>query len=718
MSRFRASLRHVLTSASVASEDGAAAAVTSLLLVSVAVVVSLGGFAPQEGPRPLEVRSGSGDAWVHPGDRLDLLLSRPLVNGQERLAVIIGETDWSSLFELTGQTLDYAAGPVRLPSGETTVTVYLVTSGNTWTQVATLPLKVTTPAGFERATIGPHVDLADTGQLTEAHAPAANAPPRHQFQDATAGLGLTTEHVRSGFTVATQTNLLGVTNQAQAPRFAALGVAAPQLDLADYLWTVERGSVKMSVGQGTFGRERHLAPGLASRGVSLTLRRSRADVTFSAFTGNSIVGFGNFLGVSASHDRIGLADIGVELLRQPGAARIEFSVLDGSRAPQSGFTQGRVSDAERSRGAAIRFIGSAQQQRFHLDTGVARSTFTNPADPLLAQGVAIVAVRPRTSDAIYLDSSYDLVKDRKLRRSATLTVTPSYRFERVDPLFASVGAPQGLRSDLFQHVFGIAITAGAAAAQVSQTTSFDNLRHVPSILRTDTAVTTANLVVPTGALGQPATEAAWYPTVTYTLNRSKQAGEGLPDNGGFKSDSQVPDQVNSVQTVRADWSVSTVRLGYFVTRSLQDNRQPGRETADFDTLVQGLSIGVSIGTRADVSTDLGLERASSREFAQLTRTGHVSVSTTWRTTASDTVTAVVNATAGRGPASALNDADDASLQYAHAFVLPARGPAKPRVQLFGRVTWQSSAAFQPIAEAPPDRRHLAAFSVGLTCSVF
>jgi len=352
-------------------------------------------------PRPLEVRAADPpDRWIRPSDPWRLLLNRPLVAGNERLAVVIGDVDWTSLFDQSGEALAYTPGPVRWPSGESVVTVYLVTAPNAWKQVASMPLRVTTPSGFESIALLPHVTIGSIAQVAETHSPATAAPPRAHFDDVTMGLGLQSQHVRSGVTYASQTNLLGVTNAAQAPRFPVVGPAAPQLDLADYVWTAEAPGFKVAMGQNTFAGERHLvSAGLQSRGLGFTLRHGRADVTMSEFSTTAIVGFDNFLGVGTSENRVGLIQAGVELIPRRGGARLEFTALDGRRLPQSGVNQGSVTDAERSRGGALRFAGNAFRQRLRIDTGYARSWFTNPFDPLLAQGVALVALKERTNNA-------------------------------------------------------------------------------------------------------------------------------------------------------------------------------------------------------------------------------------------------------------------------------------------------------------------------------
>lgn len=683
--------------------------------------VCLLGVAGRQAPnvQPLEVRTTVPDGrFIRPDAGLDLRLSRPLTPTDGRLAVVIADVDWTSLFTVDGRTVSYRDGPARLPQGQSTVAVYLVTLPNTWHQIATLTIHVTTPSGFEQVKLAPTADFSDRGQDLERHRPASNAPSRSAFQDFTSHLGFSTEHLRNGVRVTTQTNVLAVSNRTQALRFGEVGSSASRVDLSDYVWSVEARRVAVTVGTVTFNIERHLAANFATRGMSATARLPRLDVTVAAVNGQSIVGFDNFAGVSVRHNRVALAVVGADLLRgRSGRARLEAAFVDGARLARSGATQGSISDVTRSHGESLRFVGSDPAGRLHLDTGVARSWSTNPADPLLSQGSKVVAVRPKTSNASYVDASYDLIRDRKLGAAIPVTLSGSYRFERVDPLFTSVAVPQGARSDLLQNTVGLDATLGQIRAQVSQALSHDNLGHVASILRTDTRETRANLTVPTGTFGQRAATASWWPVVSYTLDRSGQVGEGVPANGGFASASQVPDQLNTVQTLGLDWNFARWRAGYSMNHSFQDNRQPGRETADFANLVQTVSVGLTPTAALDLTLTADHETADNREAGQVSRTIRGGLTFLWHPDARSTVNAIVNRTVVRDPAAGPSTDSDVSLEYTYAAEFRARGVARPRLQLFGRWTWQSSNARDLIFGAVTDRRSWV-LTTGLTISVF
>jgi hypothetical protein len=670
-------------------------------------------------PQPVVVRLDVPDAaFVHPDDGVGLRLSRPLTAAEGRLAVVIRDVDWTGLFREDGDLLRYAGGRARLPEGESPVTVYLVTPDGTWVPIATLTLHVTTPRGFERARVQPAADVTNLGQDAEQHQPDANVPPRRTFQDFTSHIGLSTEHVRGGTTVRTQTTVLGVSNEAQALRFGQMGARAPRVDLSDYVWAVGRNHLRFSFGTTTAAAERHLASNLATRGIGAVFSYAPFDVTVAALNAQTIVGFDNFLGITTRHNRIGLATVGAELnRRKPGAARIEASIVGGERLPVAGFTQGQINDVTRSRGVGLRFVRTDPTARLRFDAGAARSRSTNPDDPLLARGATLVAVRARTSDAEYVDASYDVVRNRRIGKSAAASMTGGYRFERVEPFFTSVGAPQGVRSDLLQQTASINGALAALSGQIATTWAHDNLGRVASLLTTDTGLTTANLAVQTGALGQSASAARWWPAVSYGLNASSQQGEDTPEHGGFVSASQIPNQQNTVHTLSANWVVAPWQFGYSLNRSVQDNRQPERERSDFVDLAQQVSVGAAWGARFDATATFGRERATSLEVGQIVRTLRTGLSVNWRPDVRQVFTVIGDRTTVADSTGGASNATNANVQYSYSLVVGGRDRKAPRLQLFGRWTWQSAGVLDILLHLPNNRRNWTVSS-GATLALF
>ena len=690
----------------------------AFILVLTVWLVGLG-VVPGQEPLPLEIHSTApAERFVRPGDGLELRLSRPLAAADGRLAIVIADIDWTSLFNLDGQTFAYRGDVARLPEGESAVAVYLVTAPNNWRQVATFPIHVTTPTGFQQVKLTPAADVNSLGQAVEGHEPDSNAPARATFQDFTSHLGFATEHVRSGIHVRTQTNVLAVTNQKQALRFAQVGDEAMKTDLADYVWTVDGPHVSLALGTATFNVERHLGANFATRGISGTARFSRVDVALAAVNGQAIVGFPNFLGVSTHDNQVVLGAVGAELLPgRPRGARVEVSFVDGARLARPGFTQGQINDVLRSHGGGVRFLGSDPAQRLRVDAGHARTWSVNPDDPELSQGLTLVAVKPKTSDADYVDAAYDLLRSHASQAKVPVTLTGSYRFERVDPLFASVATPQGIRSDLLQHTAGVDANVGRVNARVAEVWSHDNLHEVPSILRTDTGVTAVNLVIPTGAFGQSPAAAVWWPVVSYGLTRSSQAGEGQPANGGFVSPSQVPNQLNTAHILGADWSLAWLHVAYSLNHSFQDNRQPGRETSDLSNQAQQLAFGVIPRPTINVTLTFNREGATNLELDRTSHTMRGGLIANWQLDPRNLVSATVNRTAIRDATSGPSDVADVNLQYRYAFRFQPSRSAGPALRLFARWTWQSSSALDPFVGVANARRNWT-INTGVTLTLF
>jgi hypothetical protein len=645
---------------------------------------------------------------------LELELTRPLNAPAERLAVLVGAVDWSGLFVTEGVKASARPGLARLPAGPSIVTVYIVTGTNDWHAIASLPIRVARPARFERAELAPKTDVTNAGQIAEVRQPDAGAAERARFQDITVSGGLRSQHVRNGVSVTTQLNLVGVSNQSTALRFGLEGAAAPRIDLADYAATIETSQGRAAVGHLTFTSHRHLVNGLASRGITVAARRARADITAAVLNGNSVVGFSNLLGLATPANQVSFVVVGAELVGgRPGGGRFEVSLVDGARLPLSGFNQGQVNDTERSRGAGLRFVASDSAQRFRIDTGVARSRFTNPVDPLLARGVALVPVRDQTDDAQYLDASYDVV--RTAIDGVPIVATTTYRFERVDPLFRSVGLPQAGRSDLLEHVVELTTTVGPLAGQITHSRSHDNLGNVASILTTDSSVTGASLTLPLSSIGSR--PRLGLPAVSYTLNRSRQVGLTLPPAGGFISPSQVPDQLNLVQSIRADWTLTRWGAAYALNHTFQDNRQEERENSDFANQVHAVSVQFRPGTRVDLSADLGFERASNIELAQIGRTWRLGLIGNWRLATRSLLTANLTRTQTGDAIAVASVLRDLTVQFTQDLAFPSRAILRPKAQAFGRLSWQSSSSGSGIG-AVREVRQTWSVATGLTLTVF
>ena len=558
---------------------------------------------------------------------VELRFSRSLDPAVERVAVFFGSTDVTDLFRREPDVLRYdAAAP--LPSGEHELIVYRVPADGPWSEVGRMSLRVVDRLGFATARWDQGLALGLQGNLNESHDPADNAPPRDTYQDLTGELTFTSEHVRTEMGVTGQVKVLGVSYRNQALRFATRGEDAPKLDLSDYVITWQQGDASLSVGHVGFGEQRHLIQGFNSRGTLFTYGLSeRVDFSLAAVNGSNIVGWSNPFGLDEPDHRVLSATTGVEAFRRPGTMRVELTWLGASTLPQGNFNQGVVNDAEESRGVGLRVLAGTAGRRLLLETGYARSRYENPFDPTLAQGDELVPVEEETKDARYLQASAGILRERKLFGTRTVTVDLAFRHERVDPLYQSIGA--FVRPDMLENQLDLGATVASIHVQTSQARSEDNLDDIPSIMKTKSKRGSASIMMPVATvLGIDAPHAVWLPQLHYGVDRTHQFGLGIPEKGNFQP-VHIPDQVSLVHNATAAWSWSRVSLGWGFNRSKQDNRQPGRERADFRNRAHSFSLGVTAHDRLRIDFSLSLERGEALERDEVDKTRRWGVRGDW-----------------------------------------------------------------------------------------
>lgn len=258
--------------------------------------------------------------------------------------------------------------------------------------------------------------------------------------------------------------------------------------------------------------------------------------------GTSIVGFGNFSGLSRrKHNVVSATFVREFFSERPNGLRAEFTVMRGSLLPVSNFNQREVNDAEKSIGFGFRVVGSDKRQRLRYEAGFTRSRFTNPSDPLLEQGFNVTAIRPATRNARYAEISFDFLENLKLWLDKKLKVTGTYRHEEIQPLFRSTAA--STQADRRQNQFEVAATFGEINFAYGNLRDHDNLNELPSILQTISRRNNTFFGIPLNRFFTPAKPTKWLPQISYTADRVHQYGAFFPVNGEFRDPSQIPDQV-------------------------------------------------------------------------------------------------------------------------------------------------------------------------------
>jgi hypothetical protein len=306
------------------------------------------------GESPLTITAGfPGDRLIAGDTPIAVTLNRGLTATDGRIALVLGSTDISALFERVGNTLTYRSHLLRLPAGQSELVVYLV-KGAAWRETGRFPIRVLTTGGFTTASAKPSASVNMKGQLAEGHSAQAPDPDRDRYQDFALSGGLQSNHTRAGgWGLRTQSNFVGVSRRDEALRFAVERDDAPRFDLADYQLHLERGQASIALGHVSTGANRHLVSGFDSRGVSLAVRGAAASLSVAALNGSSVVGWDNFSGLDNASHRVYTATVGVEMRpKRPGAIHLDATLVEGSLLPLTSFTQGGVVDADGARAAA------------------------------------------------------------------------------------------------------------------------------------------------------------------------------------------------------------------------------------------------------------------------------------------------------------------------------------------------------------------------------
>lgn len=697
-----------------------AVSLLSIILLALFILL-LQERAVRAGNEDILITLPSSGSEISPDERIELRLSRNLEPDEGKFAVFIDNTDVTSLFTVEPKTLSFSPAFFSLPAGESNLTVYLVEPDLQWKLLAEFQLRVSgenaedtvsasTPEktgknsktdqgvvkGGNFAEVSDDLELDFTPNLSLnlksqnqiLTFPRDAAPERNPFTDL-AGQGTVNFRIeRRNWKVNQQFDFAGSSFQQEALRFGELGGKAPQIDLSSYLISLEKGRFKFNLGHVSFGSNRHLISSFSSRGFSVTVPAGEQnEISFAAMNGTSIVGFDNFIGVTRrKHSVLGFTFAREFFKERPNGLRFEFSVMRGSLLPLTNFNQGEINDAEKSFGFGVKIIGSDTGQRLRYEVGFTRSRFTNPNDPNLEQGFEIQKVRPETKNARYAEISFDFLQGLKLWKEKKLKLTGTFRHEEIQPLFRSLGA--STQADRRQNQFEITLSFGEMNFVYGNLRDRDNLDEIASILKTFNRRGNIIFSFPLNSFFTPAKPVKWLPQVSYSYDHTHQFGAFLPVSGLFDSLSQVPDQHSFSHSFNAVWQLSdSLNLNYSYNRSFQDNRQPGRELADFETAVNGISVGFRPLSSLDLDFELNQERLKNFEQQTVDKTFRLGARANWRTPflKNSTFSGGISTTLA-GDTNNFNDSRNAELdaQWAYSFSFGSKKYKKLSAQFFIR----------------------------------
>lgn len=572
-----------------------------------------------------QVTADFADRWVAADATVTLQLDQALAARAAELRFFAGTVEVTAIARHPRPgALAFDLRFVRPAAGESTFAVYLPEGGQ-WREVARIPLKVLNAAGFESGQFGPKLDLAGKSRSDEGVRGDASPSPRPTYFDGTGRGGFAFDAVRGAFKADGQFNAAGSSFRNEALRFGELGTRAPKVDLADYVVNLRLNDASLAIGHLTYGNNPLLQSGYGSRGVTLAQKfGTRADGSLNAMNGTSIVGYDNFFGLQSADHRVAGATAGLELVAsRPGALRVEVALLTARLESRTPFDTGTVPDAEQSRGFGLRLTGASAGNRVRGDAVFARSRFDNPFDLALAQGGDLQPVRRVAASARQLDFAVDLLQNvRRTPQAQPLTVTLALHHQHVAPLYKSIGAAASADRQLNRASLNALV--GGAQVQLAASRQRDNLDDVPTLLTTRTDNVGANVTLPLaqwfGSGGD-----SWWPQLGYTLTVVHQRALNTPavEDSGIAA-THRPDQRNVSHNATLTFTRGAFNLGYTLARSTQDNRQPGRETADFENLGHQITLGLRLGERININLGGNVNRNYSveKDLATTTRGGN------------------------------------------------------------------------------------------------
>ncbi|HXI13018.1 MAG TPA: hypothetical protein VNM92_10265 [Thermoanaerobaculia bacterium] len=526
------------------------------------------------------------------------------------------------------------------------------------------------------------------------------------------------EHERPGFAVRSEGQITGVTFRQEALRFGEKQDRAPLIDLSTYRVDVQRGSAVLSIGHLGYGSLRHLVNGFSSRGVALKYGEGkRLSFQLALLNGSSIAGWDNFFGLGQDKHRILGGTVGAELIpSRPGGLRVETTLFSGSLLPLSGFNQGSVQTAEESNGGGLRLQATSKNQRFTVDAGITGSRFNEALDEEVESGLAVTPIPSRTRRAQYADASFVLLQNRTLGKRKTATnLALSVRHERIEPLFRSVGV--SLQADLQSDTVDLTWGIGPFATQLSHTRTQDNLAGIETILTTKTQRNALTVGAPLATVfGAAEKTAKYFPIFALQLDQTHQKGSGLPPNSDFEP-ANLPDQISLNGGASLAWQVGIFQIGYRIGKTLQDNRQIGRERADFDTSTNAVTIGFAPGQRLNVSFDVSREENGSEEDGKRDRTNRFGTNVSWTLFGQTALAGNISQTLGNNNLGTSNQrGTDGFLELASGFKVPL-GAQKRQGRAFVRFADQRARSKDLVFGTSSDRQG-ATVTSGVTFSLF
>lgn len=575
--------------------------------------------------------------WLNPSAPLEFTVSN---SGEApELHFFINNSDVTALVKkVDSETYRYNSGVRALPSGDIELKIYTKIDDD-WQEVESQYFQVLTRSGFERANFSKMVSLSVEGQVDEDVKGDAFASEQDHYAAASGQMALNSDHARGDFSLESGANFSMASRQENTLRYYDKGEDAAKVDLSDYIVTLTKGDLQLRMGHVSAGTNSLLVSGLSNRGMDARYRLNKMmDVGFSVQNASSIVGWQNFIGLDNSHHQISVGSVGLELSpSDPGKQRIEITWLNGRTQSISDFDVGEITDAEENTGWGLSYQGRFFTDRLNIDSAYAQSEYVNLQDFNLSFGDDLVEIEPTTDTAWYFSTNYQLFQQNYENPNKNFGTQLSYRKERADAFYRSLAA--FVSADTITESVEANGNFQHANWRASYSESEDNVDNIPNILKTGTENTAYSLNFNVAnwwsdpnsdeSGGEPS---RFSPDINISIQQVHQLAlnDPNPDDSGFNGGSHLPDQMNTTRDISLGWNIGQVSVGYTYSLSDQDNRQIGRENADFERTSHSISTNFSLWDSMSVGFAIGKANNFDVEQQMDNKNRHGNINITWQ----------------------------------------------------------------------------------------
>ena len=573
---------------------------------------------------------GDSEGWLQANKPIKISVDGSDESQLSKLAFFIGKTDVSAFISKApdGSYL-YDSASLPLPSGENELKVYDKSGGGAdWEELGTVTLNVLSAGGFRVSKFTPNIEINMIGEVSQNSSGEDGllSPDDSNDNNISSSITIEGEHKKSGgLEITSNANIVTASRREAALRFGEKENDAPKVDLSEYVVSAVKGKTTVQLGHISQGENPLLVDNLSNRGLQIKHKiTDRVSIGLATQSGREITGSDHILGFTKSKNRISTFTVGVDLLKREGGAKLEVSYIKGSTLAESNFDEGQVPTAEKNTGYGLRLTTTSESGKLTTDTAFARSKYTNPTDETLEfNGEALVDVKETTSNAFFTNIGYQFLNEKELSKTISMDLSVNLRYAQTDAEYKSLAAAPN--PDERVKEIGFTGRVGLVEFQLKETRARDNIENIATILTTQTNTTelafSTSLKEMFGVndAGEPTRFNKLLPSLSISAQKVHQFALNSPktEDSGFNDNSHLPDQLNLTLSNTLEWEFDKWSLGYTTDWSDQDNKQIGRENADFNTL--GHQLSLTLRPKDSITLGLSAGRVRTRDDEQSTK---------------------------------------------------------------------------------------------------